>query len=267
MRVLHSFPSVGELVAEKPGRSKIFERLGIDYCCGGKRPLDEVCAEKGLDPDTLLKTLHACDAIPVEDTRDWRTAGMSELCDHIVATHHAYLRAELPELLELVKKVATVHELDHPELQQVRATFEALKEELEQHMMKEENILFPMCRQMEHAVGMPEFHCGSVNNPIRVMEHEHDIVGQALQSMRTMTNAFKPPANACSSYRLMLEGLEKLEADIHQHVHKENNILFPMAAAQESALLSPPLVMEAGKTPTPSALMGSISGSTNHRQV
>lgn len=233
-----SYPLVGELVAEKPGRSRVFEKLGIDYCCGGKRPLDVACAEKGLDPETLLQALKAFDAASSAggDGRDWRTAPLSELADHIVATHHAYLREELPRLSALVNKVAGAHGEHRPELLQVREIFAALKAEMEQHMMKEEQILFPMCKVLETANAVPSFHCGSVQNPIRVMEHEHDSAGNALHRMNAMTHGYTPPQEACNSYRAMLEGLERLEADMHQHVHKENNILFPRAIALEETL-------------------------------
>jgi regulator of cell morphogenesis and NO signaling len=229
--------TVGQLVVERPARARVFEKFGIDYCCGGKKPLLSVCQEKGLNADDVLGALNVADgAGPSGTEQDWGRATLMELADHIVATHHAYLKAELPRLDHLTERVTRVHGAKHPELEKVRGTFLALKAELEQHMMKEEMILFPLCRQLEAADGPVESHCGSVANPIRVMMLEHDDAGAALATMRTLTGDYVPPEDACNTYRAMLSGLAELEADMHQHVHKENNILFPRAVEREQAL-------------------------------
>lgn len=226
--------TVGQLVAQRPARARVFERYGIDYCCGGQTPLETACAAKGLDADQLLHELDALEAGAAEET-DWTSATMGELIDHIVGTHHAYLQGQLPRLLAMAGKVVDVHGERHPELDEVRTVFEELAGELTSHLAKEEQILFPMIKELETAASAPCFHCGTVKNPIRVMEHEHDQAGHALARLRRLTNDYTPPTDACNTYRTLLAGLAELEADLHQHIHKENNILFPRAAAAETA--------------------------------
>jgi regulator of cell morphogenesis and NO signaling len=236
-----NFPSdtpVGQLVAERPGRARVLERFGIDYCCGGRTPLAQACAERGLDVVEVLRELASDDPRGLEPVRDDGTtdATMGQLADRIVATHHAYLRRELPRLAGLMAKVADAHANRHPELRGLHHVFGELKDELEHHMLKEEKVLFPIIKQLEAATAMPRLHCGSVNNPILVMEHEHASAGSALQRMRALTGGFKPPGDACATYRALLHGLADLEMDLHRHIHKENNILFPRASALEAAL-------------------------------
>lgn len=229
--------SVGRLVAERPGRARVFERFGIDYCCGGKSALADACAEQGLDAKQIVAALREADAAPpAADETDWTRATLDELIANILDTHHAYLSRELPRLAELIAKVQGVHGQRHPKLAELRQTFEGLQDELAAHTMKEEQILFPMIRNMESTRTLEATHCGSVQNPIRVMEDEHDSAGAALAKMRTLTSDFTPPADACASYQTLLDGLAELEADLHLHIHKENNILFPRAIEMEAAL-------------------------------
>lgn len=227
---------LGELVAERPGRAKLLEKYGLDYCCHGKRQIAEVCAEKNLDMEGFLQELRQSDEDRPADESDWRTAPMGQLADHIVATHHAYLNENLPRLHNLILKVLHAHGSKHPELARLLDVFTELRSELESHMLKEEKILFPLIRQLETAGTLLPMHCGSVNNPIRVMEHEHDTAGAALEALRALTNHYTPPANVCNTYRVMLDGLAELEADLQTHIHKENNILFPRAAKREAEL-------------------------------
>jgi regulator of cell morphogenesis and NO signaling len=228
---------VGQLVAERPGRARLFERIGIDYCCGGRAPLGQACAEKGLEVEQVLRELAASDLLNAEeDEFDAAGATMSALADHIVAVHHGYLRRELPRLAGLLEKLAGAHGEKHPELHQVREVFASLKEELEMHMLKEEKVLFPIVKQLETASRLPDFHCGSVSNPIHVMEHEHQDAGIALARLWELTGGYAAPADACSTYRAALAGLADLEIDLHRHIHKENAILFPRALAAEAAL-------------------------------
>jgi regulator of cell morphogenesis and NO signaling len=161
---------------------------------------------------------------------------MTELADHIEQTHHAYLREELPRLTGLVGKIREVHGERHPKLVEVQRVFLGLRDELMMHMMKEEQVLFPMIRQMEASDNEPSFDCGSVDNPIRVMEHEHDNAGNALARLNELTGGYLPPADACNTYRATLSGLQELELDLHLHIHKENNILFPRASEREKLL-------------------------------
>lgn len=238
MSTLDAKTPVGRLVAEHLGRARVFDRLGIDYCCGGKTALDRACWEKGLDVFEVLRELAASDARATEaESIDWNRAPMSDLADHIVAVHHAYLRRELPRLADLMEKVVAAHGARHPDLGAVHATLLSLKAELESHMLKEEKVLFPIIKQLETATTLPSFHCGSVNNPILVMEHEHEDAGTALAQLRAWTGGYQAPEDACNTYRAALAGLAELEADLHRHIHKENEILFPRALAAEAALL------------------------------
>lgn len=237
MAELTSNTTVGQLVVDRPGRARVFERFGIDYCCGGKRTLQEACIAQDLDTQHVIATLRAADAdSAATDETDWSHARLGELIANIVETHHAYLRRELPRLTELTAKVAGVHGERHPELAEVRQTYAGLRAELEAHMMKEERILFPLIAAMESGDGSQPAFVGSVANPIRVMEHEHESAGTALARMRELTDGFTPPEDGCNTYRAMLAGLAELEADLHRHIHKENNILFPRALALEAEL-------------------------------
>lgn len=227
---------IGEIVAEKLSRSRVFEQFGLDYCCGGHVPLNEACKEKGIDPNEVLDALIESDVEAKEgDSTDWRKAGLTELTDHIEATHHAYLNKELPRLNNLMVKVVAAHSERHPELSKVAETLNALTAELTQHLAKEEQMLFPIIRQMD-STGDTEFHCGEVANPIGVMEMEHNNAGNALASLRSLTNDYQPPADACTTYQALFVGLVELEFDIHQHILKESSILFPGAIALEKKL-------------------------------
>ena len=227
--------TVGELVSERPGRSRVFEAYGIDYCCGGKKLLPEACAKKNVAVEEVLRELAQADAVQ-EDTVDYSVMALDELVDHIVATHHAYLAEELPRLEAMSVKVAEAHGESDARLRELAQVVESLSSELRSHMMKEEKILFPIIHQLMHADTLPPMHCGALANPIRVMEIEHDAAGGALESMRRLTDGYAPPEWACNTYRALLDGIHDLELDLHQHIHKENNILFPRALELEAAL-------------------------------
>jgi regulator of cell morphogenesis and NO signaling len=232
--------TVGRIVAESPQLSRVFEDLQIDYCCGGKRRLESVCAERQLDLGKLIERLLQASAGPATSSdHNWLAAPLADLCDHIQKAHHDYLRRELPRLSAIIEKVVRAHGPYHPELTEVQATFAELRAELEPHMMKEECILFPAIRYLEANRQPMQFPFGSLSNPIRVMVNEHDHAGDALARLRRLTADFVPPPGACNTYRVMLEGLSALERDMHQHVHKENNILFPRASALEASLVAP----------------------------
>lgn len=236
MNELSPTATVGQLVTERPSRSRIFEQWGLDYCCGGNKSLAQACEEKGVSLQTVLDDLRRNDTQASDEPVDWASASLSALADHIEATHHAYLRQELPRLTGLIEKVVNAHAQQHPELREVQSVFQALRSELETHTWKEENILFPMCRELDVVEIRPRFHCGSIQNPIFVMEMEHDHAGEALARLRTLTHGFTPPEDACNTYRAMLDALAELEVDLHMHIHKENNILFPRAIEREAAL-------------------------------
>jgi regulator of cell morphogenesis and NO signaling len=229
--------TVGEVAMRHPALLRVFEQAGVDYCCGGKKTLAEVCHDKGLDPQTFLTTLeHAAPASDGDGLVDAAAMSLTELADHIERTHHDYLREELPRLNMLTETVVSVHGADDGRLRQVRQTFLALAGHLSHHMMKEEQILFPMIRRLEASDSLPEFFCGSIANPIHQMEVEHHDAGGALAEMRTLTDEYTPPTWACTTYRAMLDALAQLEQDMHLHVHKEDNVLYPRAVKLEAEL-------------------------------
>lgn len=234
MTTFHVQDTVGSLVTSRPALSHVFERAGVDYCCGGRKTLEEVCQQKGLDPQTMLAALEESVAVSDQESFvDAAAMSLTELVDHIVQTHHAYLRTELPRLDAMTAKVVAVHGEKDPRLARIRQTLLGLAQDMHQHTMKEERILFPMIQQLDASETTPIFHCGSVSNPIRQMEREHDGVGGALEKLRDLTDGYTPPDWACNTCRAMLDGLAQLESDTHQHIHKENNVLFPRAIAME----------------------------------
>ncbi|MGO4880929.1 MAG: iron-sulfur cluster repair di-iron protein [Bryobacteraceae bacterium] len=221
MATLTEERTVGEIAAELPASVRIFEKYGIDYCCGGRVPLAVACETRGIAAELLVAELDAATAPAPAASQDWRTASLPDLIDHILTAHHAFLKTELPRLSSLARKVTAAHIDAHGDtLIPLSETFEALRAELEAHLMKEEMVLFPMIKAGRTSVG----------NPIRVMVHEHDSAGVALERMRSITGNYALPTGACNSYRALYSGLQELEADLHRHIHLENNILFPRAA-------------------------------------
>ena len=222
--------SLGQLVTERPGRAGIFESFRLDYCCGGRRRLDEACAQQGIDVDAVARMLEAESLGGPDAETDLATMPLAALCDHNVRTHHDWLRRELPNLAMRAAKVAEKHGPRDPRLVALRQELEAFTTELDHHMWKEEQILFPAIRAIEQ--GEAAAGCGhGVDGPIRVMMAEHDNAGESLGRMRALTENFEPPASACLTHRALLDGLAALERDMHRHVHAENNVLFPRAQA------------------------------------
>jgi regulator of cell morphogenesis and NO signaling len=221
-------PTLAELVTADPSTARVLERHGLDYCCGGRRSLRAACEERGIDAGSLLAELGELGAGPAPD---WASMGPAELVEHLESTHHRYLHEELPLLSALAEKVVGVHGGRHPELAEVRGTYEELRADLEPHLMKEERVLFPMIRELVAAGETPELHCGSIANPIGVMLMEHDRAGELLAHLRRSTDTYRPPEDACNSYRVLYSRLAQLEGDVHLHVHKENNLLFPAVLA------------------------------------
>ena len=222
---------VGELVARHGGLARLFEEEGIDYCCGGRESLRHACQERGID---IKKFLHRVEKLDEKGTSEKKFSTLTELIDHIVSTHHVFLRSELPLLNNLTLKVLTAHGDKDPRFLVLRETFLEMADELTQHMFEEEQILFPMIRKLEVSQSVPEFHRGSIAYPIRQMETEHDKVGSALYDFRELTDEYLVPDWACNTHKVMLASLLDLEKDLHQHIHKENNILFPRAIRLEN---------------------------------
>lgn len=223
-------PTLAELVTARPSAARVLERHGLDYCCGGGRRLRSACSDLAVDPDAVLAEIVR---LPPEREPDWAAFGPVEMVDHLEATHHRYLHDELPRLDALAAKVHGVHGDRHPELAGVLATYRALRADLEPHLATEERVLFPMVRDLAAADAAPGPHRGSVGHPVRVMLAEHDRAGELLARLRALTGGYAPPADACASYTALYAGLAQLESDIHLHVHKENNVLFPAVLAIE----------------------------------
>jgi len=231
--------TVGQIATDAPGATREFEKLGIDYCCGGTRTLGEACAQANVNLDDVLARLQRNAAAPSPvGEQDWQTWSLSDLIAHINGTHHVFVRSECPRIQALAVKVVKVHGKNHPELLAVQDQFSALVGELRAHLMKEEQVLFPYVVRMEQSVlagqPVPPAMFGTVVNPIRMMMSEHDGAGDALRQLRSLTRDYEAPPDACISYRTLFAALQEFEADLHQHIHLENNILFPRAAAMEA---------------------------------
>jgi regulator of cell morphogenesis and NO signaling len=232
--------TVRELALENPATTRVFEKLGIDYCCGGDESLEKACRNANLNIDEVIESLQEAGETPPVAQRDWQVEPISALINHIKNTHHKYTREEIGRLGPLFAKVCSVHGKNHPELFEISESFEDLAAELGAHLMKEEMILFPFMTAMEAAVTgnapVARAPFGSVQNPIAMMEHEHDSAGDALRAMRKASNGYSAPADACLSYQTLYKALADFEADLHQHIHLENNVLFPRAVQMERAL-------------------------------
>lgn len=232
--------TVRELALEVPNATRIFEKLGIDYCCGGNQSLEAACRRANLPVAQVLASLEQGVATSsVSESKDWKSGRLSDLIEHIKSTHHTYTREEIARLQPLLNKVCKVHGENHPELLAIRTTFQEVAAELTAHLMKEEMILFPYLIRMEqaalqHTPNLPA-PFGTVQNPVHVMMLEHDSAGEALRKMREESSDYTVPADGCFSYRTLYQALEAFEGDLHQHIHLENNILFPRAVEMESA--------------------------------
>jgi len=237
--------TIRDLVGRYPRTRPVFEQHGIDYCCGGGKSLAEAAGERNLKlpelVDALVKTLEREPGKVQGDQRDWYSAPLSELVAHIVEVHHGYMKPALPRLRSLVPTVLNAHGAHHGDvLRQVQSLFNGLDAELSSHLMKEEQVLFPYIVAEEAHVreGTPEPQAcfGSARNPIRQMEHEHEGAGQALAKLREVTHDYALPLDACPTFSAMFEELQRMEADLHEHIHLENNILFPRTIELESNL-------------------------------
>lgn len=235
--------TVRELAVTMPGATRVFEKLGIDYCCGGNRTLADACVNAKISIEEVADSLADAEHLLLspEELHNWQTASMTGLIQHIVEKHHTFTKEELPRLEKLMNKVCAVHGAQHPELLQLKTAFLSLKEELEPHLMKEEQVLFPYITKMEAALtneaAIPMSCFGTVQNPVRMMNIEHDAAGDLLREMRAVTTNYAVPEGACMSYESLFQALIEFEADLHQHIHLENNILFPKAVNAEREMI------------------------------
>ncbi len=233
--------TIGELVAEDYRKAEVFKKYGIDFCCGGKKSVKEVCEKKGIDFATLEKELLQTEggscSIGGENFNAWQ---LEKLIDYIIEKHHTYVNRSLPLLLEYSQKVATVHGNSNPETVKIAGLVSQLADEMYQHMMKEERVLFPYIKELEKTLtsgghpAQPPF--GTVKNPVAMMEAEHEQAGELLRQIGILSNNFTPPEHACNTYRVEYFKLKEFEDDLHRHVHLENNILFPKAVEMEGRL-------------------------------
>jgi regulator of cell morphogenesis and NO signaling len=238
--------TVREMALSNPGATRVFETLGIDYCCGGNKPFELACREADVQVEQVLASLKSAAASSERRkeagsgqarAEDWRKAPLADLITYIKDAHHKYVKEETNRLGPLFEKVYSAHGSRHPELLELRGEFQALAQELFMHMMKEELVLFPYIERMEEAVIAnepvlpPPF--GTVNNPVIAMVHEHDSAGNSLRRMHELSDGYRPPQAACTSFKTLYSALAEFESDLHQHIHLENNILFPRAIEME----------------------------------
>ncbi|KAA5539970.1 iron-sulfur cluster repair di-iron protein [Adhaeribacter rhizoryzae] len=234
--------TIGELVAKDYRKAEIFKKYGLDFCCGGKKSVARACQEKGISLAQVEQELNALTETPVARSQNFGAWDLSFLADYIENTHHTYVRESLPALTEYTTKIARVHGEKHPELIAIAQHFTAIAAELNAHMPKEERVLFPYIRRLNEAdkagvsVVTPGF--GSIQNPINMMEMEHEAAGNSLEAIRELSDNYTVPVDGCTTYRLAFAKLQEFESDLHQHIHLENNILFPKAIALEQKVLS-----------------------------
>lgn len=233
-------PTIGDLVSKDFRKAEVFKKFGLDFCCGGKKTLTKACSEKGLDVVQVEKELKAIEEKPSASSQDFNNWELDFLVDYILNTHHKYVLRSIPVIFEYTQKVAKVHGERHPEVVEVADTFLKVVDDLNRHMMKEENVLFPYIKILTATKNdfknLKPSPFGTIENPVKMMEIEHEEVGELMENIRQLTNNYTPPANACTTYRLSYSKLKEFEDDLHQHIHLENNILFPRAVVLEKEL-------------------------------
>jgi regulator of cell morphogenesis and NO signaling len=232
--------TLGQIAAKDLRKAQVFKKYGLDFCCGGKKTVKEACAEKGLDVTKVEKELQQADTLPSARPVPYGDWSLDFLSDYIVNTHHTYVRKTLPDIRAYAEKVMKVHGKQHPELVRIHQLVEEIYAELSAHLVKEEKVLFPYVKELVIAKDRSQLlqtaHLGSVQNPINMMEMEHEVVGENLEEIRRLSNNYALPEDACASYSLLYRMLDEFEEDLHLHIHLENNILFPKALDLEKQL-------------------------------
>lgn len=229
--------TIGSFVAEDFRTAAVFSKYKIDFCCKGNRTVTEVCEKQNIDADDLLKNVLQVAQSENSGSIDFNSWPLDLLADYIEKTHHRYVEEKTNVLLPFLDKLCKVHGENHPELFRINELFVGCAGELSQHMKKEELVLFPFVKRMvktkesEGLLSQPSF--GTVSNPIAMMMHEHDSEGERFREIAALTNNYTPPADACTTYRVTYSMLKEFEADLHKHIHLENNILFPKAEVLE----------------------------------
>lgn len=218
--------TLGSIVAERPQTAVVFERLGLDYCCGGQQTLEDACRSRNLDADTvatLLATLDSDHGDGQAGAHDLGEASIDELCDHIVTAHHDPLRERIPRITELMKKVVRAHGSEDPAVIESAELFDQTRIELEAHMTREEEFLFPACRE----AAADKSGTGPGDEILAELGDDHQSVGDALKRMRTLNHGYRPELAHCTTHRVLYHEMDEFERDLHIHIHEENNILFP----------------------------------------
>lgn len=233
--------TLGQIAAKDLRKAQVFKKYGLDFCCGGKKTVKQACAEKGLDVTKVEQELQQADQLPSTRPLPYGDWSLDFLADYIVNTHHLYVKKNLPDIKAYAEKVTKVHGNHHTELVRIRQLVEDINTELLAHMVKEERILFPYIKELELAKNnrksLNAAHFGTVQNPISMMEMEHENVGQNLETIRELSNNYSLPEDACASYSMLYRMLDEFEEDLHLHIHLENNILFPKALEIEKQLI------------------------------
>jgi regulator of cell morphogenesis and NO signaling len=231
---------VRDIVATNPGATHVLEDAGVDYCCGGEKSLRDACVNAGTSAEEILSRLRDAARQVRPEYRDWMSAPLAEITEHIRAKHHAFVRQSIQRVRAMLVKVKAKHAANHPETITIETAFGQLAMEMIAHMQKEEQILFPYIGALERAaiaaepLELPFFQ--SVRNPVGAMMKEHDSAGELVKQIRTASNDYNAPPDACPTFEALYRELSEFEADLHQHVHLENNILFPRAVELEAAV-------------------------------
>ena len=242
IKMTSSTQTVRDIALEQPTSIRVFEKFGIDYCCGGRKPLAEACSAGNVEIDAVIAALDLAAKLPGVDTENWADKSLESLSSHIVTKHHSYVKRELPRLAHLAQKVVNRHGSTKAELPVIATTLMQLDEELTQHLAKEESILFPYIAALEQSASTgtvtPQSCFGTVTNPIAMMTQEHDAAGSLIGEIRRLSGEFTTPEGACPTFLAFYDGLREFEQDLHQHIHLENNILFPRAIELEKSSCS-----------------------------
>jgi regulator of cell morphogenesis and NO signaling len=222
--------TLAQIVTEDHRAAAVFEKFHLDFCCKGKRTLEQACTENKLEPEMIVSELLRAEQVKATSVIPFEQYSLTHLADHIVSNHHVYVKNEMPAILMYLQKIAAKHGGRHPEMIKVFELFADMKNEMDMHMVKEEKVLFPRIKELEKyrmAGDEINFSILHLQSPISMMEEEHEHAGAAMAEIRKLTNNYTAPDDACTTYRLSFAALEAFEQDLHQHIHLENNILFP----------------------------------------
>lgn len=232
--------TLGQVVSKDYRTADVFKKFGLDFCCGGKQTVAEACENEGVAMTQLAKELTSLGE-KTSDTHNYSSWSPGFLIDYIVHNHHAFVRTNLPKIESYLQKVSRVHGDTHDELNDILSEFQVMKEGMISHLEKEEQILFPFIKDLiennrKGAYPDDKPHFGTVENPVHMMEEEHDEAGESMAKIQRLSDNFTPPEDACTTYRVLFQSLEAFQDDLHKHVHLENNILFPRALELEKKL-------------------------------